>query len=433
MATYGWRKGTSVADGLFAEGHRFTFFQAMRILERLFPDRIPLAEDVEPDKEVVRLTSAVHSQFAAGDVETVSRSEGDGPPAHAKVHFMGLAGPNAPLPASFSELVYDRALRGDTGPRDFLDLFNHRLLSLFYRARKKYRPPLDHRPPHQGRVANTLFALLGLGGPALRHRLQVEDRSLLPTTGLFLGNRSMIGLERLLGQHFGFPVEIEPFLGAWHRLEDHQRTRIGQRGANHALGLETVLGSRVWEQRTAFEVRCGPLDLAQLLRVLPVNRGYGELCDLVSFYVGDELDFRFRFSLRRDEIPALRLGRAGDARLGWSSRLDSEGVDEGLGGGGGIRLGRAGDGRLGWTTFLGRPPKQSPYLTRRRGEHDWFGSPQDAPVDPDGPAPDGILVIAGRVRPVGVPRTAPDPPGSTADPAGNRGDSLRFASRGEAP
>lgn len=409
MAPYGWGNRTTVAEGLFEEGHRFTFFQVMRILERLYPDRIPLAEDVEPEREVARIRCEIAPGFAAGDVQTV-RGEDPGEPAEVRVNFMGLAGPNAPLPTSFSEVVYDRAIRGDTGPRDFLDLFNHRMVSLFYRARKKYRPPLDHEPPHQGRVARTLFSFLGLGTPALRHRLRVEDRSLLPYTGLFLGNRSMIGLERLVAHHFGFAVRVDPFHGAWHTLEEHQLTRIGlgRRGRNHTLGIDTVLGGRVWEQRVAFELRCGPMTLRQLLGVLPTARGHGDMVDLVSFYAGDELDFHLRYELRREEIPPLRLGRASDARLGWSTRLESP---KGDGPSQELRLGRAGDARLGWTTFLGPPPAEAPYLYRRRGELDWFGHPWDDTPERDRPLPNGIVRVRGRVRRVGAERRAAEPSG----------------------
>ena len=411
MAPYGWGNRTSVTEGLLEEGHRFTFFQVMRILERLFPERTPLAEDVEPDREVARIRCEIAPGFAAGDVQAIRADDPD-EPVEVRVNFMGLAGPNAPLPSSFTELVYDRAIRGDTGPRDFLDLFNHRMVSLFYRARKKYRPPLDHQPPHEGRVARTLLAFLGLGTPALRHRLRIKDRSLLPHTGLFLGARSMIGLERLVAHHFGFAVKIDPFHGAWHTLEEHQLTAIGlgRRGRNHALGIDTVLGGRVWEQRLGFEVRCGPLTLRQLLGVLPTARGHGELVDLVSFYASDELDFHLRYELRRDEIPPLRLGRASDARLGWSSRLGSS-RDEGPSSQ--LRLGRAGDARLGWTTFLGPPPAETPWLCRRRGEVDWFGHPYDDTGRRDIPPPNAVVRVRGIVRRVGSRRVVTSPEAKT--------------------
>ncbi len=352
MAAYGWRKNHSVAEGLEREGHRFSFFQAVRLLERLFPERTPVAEDVDPDKEVVHFTSEYRQSFPASDVQAVKMDRASGKPAEMSVSFLGLAGVSGPLPGAYSELIQERSFRGDRAPRDFLDIFNHRLVSIFYRGRKKYRPPLGHETPDAGRVARVLLAFLGLGTPNLQGRLGIEDRSLLPYTGFFLGRRSMVALERFLADYFGFSVEVEPFQGSWHRLEDHQTTRLGLTGQNQVLGESAMLGCRVWDQEAGFLIHLGPLDLRQMLDLLPIAPGYARLCALVRFYAGDDFDFSFHYVLEHDEIPDLRLGQAGDARLGWSSRF---GHPEGGDTRAGLRLGRSGDARLGWTTWLGRP------------------------------------------------------------------------------
>src|SRR5947199_9804372 len=56
-----------------------------------------------------------------------------------KVNFMGLSSPTGVLPTPYTELIIERAQKKDNGFRDFLDIFNHRLISLFYRAWEKYR------------------------------------------------------------------------------------------------------------------------------------------------------------------------------------------------------------------------------------------------------------------------------------------------------
>lgn len=357
MATYGWGKGHPVSRGLLEEGHRFTFFQAVRLLEKLHPNRTPVGENVEPRQEAVRFHSQTKMQFAAGDVEKVEPPASTDEPVHMTVNFMALAGSNAPLPASISELMGERAFRRDTAMRDFLDIFNHRLISLFYRGRKKYRPPLDHRPPDEGRVARCLTAFMGLGTDGLADRHQFADRSLLPFAGFFLGQRSMVGLERLLNSYFDFAVHIEPFQGAWHHLDSEQWTHIGLRGQNQVLGQSAMLGTRVWDQQASFEVQCGPLTLKQLLDLVPTGRGYRVLCDQVQFYAGDELDFTLRLTLHHGEVPELRLGYAVDARLGWSSRLEIPAADGDIDRPQGqLRLGSAGSARLGWTTWLGGLP-----------------------------------------------------------------------------
>lgn len=357
MAPYGWRKIAPVREALFDEGYRFGFFQAVHLLEILYPDRVPPGEGIEPEREVVRFSSRVGLDFPATEVDGIRPPEGE-EPARMTVNVMGLAGALGPLPTSVTETLLDRLAHRDAALRDFLDLFNHRLLSLLYRARKKYRPSLDRRSPDAGRVASCLFAFLGLGIPPLRGRLEVPDRSLLPFTGLFMArSRSMRGLEVLLQETFGVAAEVVPFQGRWLDLAEEDWTRLGAgaAGRNQGLGREVVLGRRVWDQSAGFEVRLGPLDAAQLFDFLPTGDGYRALSGLVRFYVDDHLEHRLRLVCRPGAVPELRLGRAGDTRLGWSLRL------KGAGAGGPAatvstpRLGVAGGARLGWTSWLGTP------------------------------------------------------------------------------
>jgi predicted component of type VI protein secretion system len=65
-----------------------------------------------------------------------------------------------------------------------------------------------------------------------------------------------------------------------------------------------------------------------------------------------------RLSCRVDEVPELRLGGAGDVRLGWSARLSARPGGEEVPSL--PRLGQSGGARLGWTTWLGNPEPTSP-------------------------------------------------------------------------
>lgn len=363
MAAFGWRKKTGVSAGLFAEGHRFEFLQAVRLLEVMRRRPAGVAEVTDPTAEPVRFTSRVAFGFPPGEVVEVQPPPASGGPARMTVSFLGLAGEFGPLPQHVTELVLRRLASKDKTAADFLDLFNHRLVSLFYRARKKYRPALGVRPPDEGRVAGTLFAFLGLGTPSLPGRMGVRDRSLLTHAGLLAGTqRSMVGLPCLLSEHFGVPVELEPFRGAWLTLDPDQRTRVGRRGRNNRLGESAVVGSRVWDQQAGFEVRLGPLSLSRFLDFLPTGGAFAPLVSLVRYYVGEELAFVVRLVLDAGEMPPLELGRAGDTRLGWSARLRGRAPAREPGATERPmtpepRLGRAGGARLGWTSWLStRPP-----------------------------------------------------------------------------
>jgi len=323
MAGDGGRQSRSVEAQLYSDASRFSFLQAVRLLEQIArkrdPRLTPPGEHVDPRHELVHFHHAVRLDFPATDVERISLDD----PPHLTVNVLGLTGPMGPLPHHVSELVLERTLRGDHAPRDFLDIFNHRLISLLYRARKKYRPALDARGPHHGRVATVLFSLLGLGTRGLRQRMGIDDRMLLAYAGLLVDQRrSAAGLERIIEHCFGAQAKVVPFQGQWQDIEEDNWTSIGTTGRNQLLGQGAMLGRRVWDQAASFEVRLGPLSTEKFRSFLPGGHAHGALVAVIRFYAREELGFTIRLVKRGVSRTRLhRLGEVNGARLGFDSWL----------------------------------------------------------------------------------------------------------------
>ncbi|MEA2463496.1 MAG: type secretion system protein ImpH [Acidobacteriota bacterium] len=326
----------SLEEELFSNADRFTFLQAVRLLELIGgPNRTAPGEGVDPHRELVLFRQYVGFDFPPADVEFLVPPRHKHEPAKMSVNVLGLTGAHGPLPHHITDLLLERTGRGDRGLRDFLDIFNHRLISLLYRARKKYRPPLDAKGPSNGRVAGVLLSFLGLGTGHLLNRLRIPDRSLLPYTGLFTEQfRSPIGLERAVEDCFGVGAKVVQFQGVWHELEESDLTRIGVRGRNHALGHGALLGRRVYDPTANFELRLGPMPYARFVSFLPhtcrhsphmTPHSYGDafqpLRSLVRFYAREELGFSVRLEVAKEEVPQLRISRTGSALLGWTSWL----------------------------------------------------------------------------------------------------------------
>jgi len=336
MAAESRRTDPSVEDLLFAEGFQFEFFQAVRLLERVFPERASVGRDAHPADEIVRFRSRNSLTFPASSIHELSRAQ-DAGLATMLVAFMGLTGPSGVLPRHYTELMLERERRRDHAIAEFFDIFNHRAISLFYRAWQKYRVPIAHEQASRlGAVEDpftqSLYAHFGMATPGLRGRLEVEDQTFLFYAGLLAQQpRSAVALEGMLADYFAVPVKVGQFVGEWLPLTEEHRSRAGQagrpgqddRGAHNVLGRTAVLGRRFWDQQARFRLRLGPLGFEQFSELLPSGRQFGILVQLARFFVGQGLDFDIQLVLTADEVPACRVGGLGPRapRLGWSSWL----------------------------------------------------------------------------------------------------------------
>ncbi|HXZ84961.1 MAG TPA: type VI secretion system baseplate subunit TssG, partial [Myxococcota bacterium] len=279
--------------------------------------------DEAPEREVVRFTSDLSPVFPRSEVQRAEPAD-EAAPARLVVNFMGVATPASfgTLPRRYAEEI--RALVRQRSPalRDFLDLFNHRLISLFLRARERHQPVLHFERGAAGAFERALAALLGIATPRLRARLALDDHALFARAGL-LAMRPMpaSALESLVSSVFAAPAELEPFRPATHRIEPDDHNRLG--AANSSLGSDLFLGEEVVLVESRFRLRVGPLGLAAYEALLPDQAGHAKLVDLLRFATRGELEFEIQLLLAREEAPALQLGAAGAARgrLGWSSWL----------------------------------------------------------------------------------------------------------------
>lgn len=317
MATYGWRQETSLEAWLFAEPWRFDFFQAVRLLEHAAPAATAPGLGQDAAEEAVRFVSRVDLEFAASEIRDLKPPKTDGPPVMT-VSFMGLAGLEGPLPRTDTERILERVRQKDTAFRDFLDIFNHRLISLLVRARKAHFPALSVKQPHQTPVAHYLRCLFGTGLASLQNRLPVNERLLLHYAGILAQRpRSASGLERMLADYFRIPVTIHQMVGQWRTIEPEQQSRIGTSGQNQALGT-AVIGTRYWDQQGRLEIELGPMGFSMFQDLLPGGDGHKPLRELTRFHVGPEVEFGFRLILAAKEVPGSTLGKA---RLRWTSWL----------------------------------------------------------------------------------------------------------------
>lgn len=390
MAAASGGPGSPLIERLFRTPQRFVFTQAVRILEWMY---LRLAErdprwrrgsvggdggpDGSLDREVVGFRghpSLLFPPATVASLEPAPERPGVGPteqpPPSMEVAFLGLIGPVGALPQHYTRYVLKRLFVKDRSLREFLALFEHRLVSHFYRASRKYRLPLVFEEsrafaeePEDDPFTRGLFSLVGLGTEGLRRRLSVDDDVAIFYSGHYSHfPRSAVALEELLSDYFELPIAIEQFAGGWLALgpADCSRTADAKRpeGQNMRLGESTVAGERVWDHQSKFRVRIGPLDEKTFRGLLPRGSLPPKLASLVRLYAGDELDFDVQLVIRRDEIPPARLRAGGESQK--------------PGGVGGIRIGGDGGCELGWTSWL--------YVDPPRRDDDQVFFTLDAPM-----------------------------------------------------
>lgn len=215
---------------------------------------------------------------------------------------------------------------------EFFDLFNHRLISLFFRAWEKHRLPVLYQKAavkgeRPDRFTAYLFDLIGMGTKGLRGRLSVRDEGLLRYAGLLAQSpKSASALRGILRDYFDMPVEIEEFHGDWHQLEQDELCNLDDPDLRNALGGGAIAGDAVWDPQSRFRVRLGPIGFRAFADFLPEGKAVTELVDLVRFFAGDILRFDWQVILRADEVPWCELGDEGASgpRLGWCAWLKTE-------------------------------------------------------------------------------------------------------------
>ncbi len=305
----------------------YDFYQALRRLECLNPDKPRIGRALRPADEPVRLGQEPSVSFAQSSLAHVAPAK-DGRPPRLEVRFFGLLGPNGPMPLHITEYARSRILHaGDPTLARFLDMLQHRYLAMFYRAWADAQPTVSLDRPKHDRFGIWLGSLGGMGTPAVRRRDALPDFAKLHFISLLNRQiRNAEGLGKLLGGFFRVPVAGEQFVGRWYPLPEDQRTRLG--GANAALGKTALAGERVWQRNLRVRVHIGPLPRATYHAFLPGGELAAALEKLLSLATGSQFEYEIRPILRAADVQPVQLTSRAQVRLGFDTFVVSRPVTE---------------------------------------------------------------------------------------------------------
>lgn len=387
MPTPQRRNATGVIERLLLEPQQFGFFQAVRLLDRWMAPGAPEGQGLAK----LNFRNSISLSFPASEIESIqvqravpslaeteslsvaaqksqeSKVEPKGaletmladrrplawPCRPAEIDridltpaFMGLLGTAGTLPHFYTETLAQRELfQKDYAGRAFMDVFSHRVVSLFYEAWRKHRQPIQVEAGRRSCFLPLVLSLAGLGQKGLRDRLggergAVADEALAYYAGT-LQQRTLSArqLQQILQEYLAVPVRIEQFVGRWYQLPESGRAYLGVMGRqgglsgpiNGVLGRSAMLGERVWQRDLRMRVVLGPLPHKRFRRFLPGEAGASALKELLTMLSGVSLEYEINLQLQRDDVKGCELDSCRPqtaCRLGWDTFLQTRSANE---------------------------------------------------------------------------------------------------------
>ncbi len=344
MGTTRRRKSISLTEQLTQEPYRFNFYQAVRAIEYAANCKshgrqavnAPLSLKAPPSREFLRFNAKTKLAFNSSDIESIEQvafeKEEDANASSLQwlmeVTFMGLTGSQGVMPFYLSEAVLKQLKLKNEGLRDFLDIFNHRAITMYYKAWSKYQLGSSyesHKIREQDEkddITHALLSLVGLGQSTLQYRQPYDDESLLPLSG-FLSRDTCTasGLTNMISHMFQLDVNIKQFTGTYSELTDDIVTKIGKQ--NHALGQSTFLGSQCHHSAGKFTVVITPRDTDEYDSLAPGSPLVRSMMSFIRHAAGPELEFDLEIIHTDDQIPSVQLITSPEytPTLGWNTIL----------------------------------------------------------------------------------------------------------------
>jgi type VI secretion system protein ImpH len=291
---------------------RTSFFALVEAIERYSQPTAPVGGIGPPSSEILRFRTDPSLAFPVSDVVSLEMPESDcdhlSPFYTLTASFLSLVGSGSPLPILYTQEILHDAERGHL-KQAFLDLFHHRLLSLFHRAWRKYRYAYEFREGCQDAYSARLLALSGIDATSISRSAHLTPIALLRCLPFFYRKPRSASALRAMLQDFldGIPTSVIQFTPRHVHLEDWQRSALGRQNAS--LGANMILGYTLSSLAAGFRIVIGPIPYETYIRFLPGELTFLQLVQLTRLFTTDKLDFDFQFRVQYETTPLFWIGQ----------------------------------------------------------------------------------------------------------------------------
>jgi type VI secretion system protein ImpH len=303
----------------------FDLDQLIYIVESIRTNANPLGEASNPAREAVRVRSKLTMHQEGTEVDHINVKNTPSGLPEVYINTLSIGGVNGPLPTPYTEMLLDQIKEKDFSGQHFLDIFHHRLASMWHRLRKRTYPHLFKRPPLStplGKLQENLSGFKQQGDVA--HPLFFDH--------FWRRSRSLSSLLQMIEKFFNVKATAQPFEGTWRTVDASEGSTIGSKGQFQVLGKNAILGLRCWDQAAGFSINLAPLDWKTTQQFLPFTdttlggANFSQLKQLLVSYMGTLPRVFLNISLKQNENQGTVLNTKHG--LGWNTWLTGAKADK---------------------------------------------------------------------------------------------------------
>lgn len=291
-------------DGRVAEANLYRFCQ---LLEQALPDHPPLGSTTHPADDPVRFRPDPGMGFPVGELKAIETDEHHPErPATVRTRLLGLYGVDSPMPTTFLDDIAQRR-EGHEALESFLDIFNHRVFTQFYRIWRKYSYPASFEVGGTDATSQCLLGLIGLGIPGTARQIATPISRFLALLGVMrLPTRNaegIVALVKLLAPET--QTRVTPH---WPQKVTMERPAALSKTHPVCLSQGTPLGSVGQDVNSQLLLSLFTTDLDEARGWLPGGQLHSDLMVLLRVYLGWRCTAKLHLSLPINSLPKPLLG-----------------------------------------------------------------------------------------------------------------------------
>ncbi|MFC0224919.1 type VI secretion system baseplate subunit TssG [Serratia aquatilis] len=296
---------------------QINFYRFCQLLEK--PGRPPLGSTASPMDDPVRFRPHPGMGFPVSELKALEIKEDDlhAPPT-VRTTFMGLYGVDSPLPTIYIDDITQQR-EGHEVLEGFLDIFNHRIMTQFYRIWRKYSYPATFESGGKDPTSQSLLGLIGMGIPGTQQHFATPSSRFLALLGAMRQpGRTAEGVQmlvRLLAP--GTQVDVTPH--CLRKVRIASPMAFADEGMNWLDGF-TVLGDEATDANSQLLISLYTENAEESRGWLPEGPLHADFLVLLRVYLGWRYTAQIQLTVPIRLLPVPMLGDT-PIRLGLTAVL----------------------------------------------------------------------------------------------------------------